>query len=530
VAGSFPRPIGKPGLDWPSMEATAPNRRLAGRYHLEELIDTGGMASVWRARDEVLARIVAAKILREDLALDPEFAKRFQREAVAAARLTHPNIVSVYDTGVDQDLSYIIMEHSEGRNLREVLDQRGSMEPEEAAALVAPVLSALAYAHANDVVHRDVKPANILVGDDGRVRVTDFGIAKAAFADSDLTTTGKALGTVRYLSPEQVQGGEVDARSDLYSVGIVLYELLTGRVPFQAESDLAVAMMRLNQDPLPPRAFRGGIPRGTEAVVLRALARDPDARFQSAESMAAELERAVGRPGFAATQPFQLRRTEPAATRSASGHPEAPPSSVFRSWMLVPLIVIVLAGAAIVAGLAIGRLELGGPLGVRAAPNSPSPEQTTALSGAAIVEARDFDPQGQDGQEHAEDVGLAIDGNGDTAWVTDHYNSAEFGNLKDGVGLWLDLGEEAEVARVTLESPIQGWTFQIKEGSSLATPSEPLAALDGSTEFTVGSNGNVVIDLRPIRASRLLIWITRLGADDGRHAASIAEVSVEVSR
>jgi hypothetical protein len=164
---------------------------------------------------------------------------------------------------------------------------------------------------------------------------------------------------------------------------------------------------------------------------------------------------------------------------------------------------------------------------VRPAPNSPPPQQPAALSEVTIAEASDFDPQGSDGQEHPDDVGLAIDGNSDTAWGTDHYNTAEFGNLKDGLGLWLDLEKESEVARVTLESPIQGWTFQINTGSSAAAPSEPLPALDGSTEFTMGRGGEAVIDLKPVRASRLLIWITRLGTDDDGYAASIANVTIE---
>jgi eukaryotic-like serine/threonine-protein kinase len=511
------------------MEATAPNRRLAGRYVLEQLIDTGGMAAVWRARDEVLARVVAVKILREDLAGDPEFAKRFRREAVAAARLTHPNIVSVYDTGVD-DVSYIVMEHSEGLNLREVMDKRGPMEADEAAALVAPVLSALEYAHAGGLVHRDVKPANILVGDDGRVQVTDFGIAKAAFTGTDLATTGKALGTVRYLSPEQVQGSEVDGRSDLYSVGLVMYELLTGRAPFHAESDMAVALMRLSQDPLPPRAFRGGIPRGVESVVLRAMARRPEARFQSAESMRAALERAIGGTDLFGTQPFSASsasRTHSMASPARHEGAEHPVPSVFRSWMLVPLIVIVLAAAAIAGGIAVGRLEIGGPLGVRPATKAPETAPTAALSTIRIAADRDFDPQGTDHREHPEDAGLAIDQSVDTAWGTDHYNSAEFGNLKEGVGLWLDLGETSRVARITVASAIEGWTFQVKAGSTTGTLSDPLPASDGSTSFTMGPSGNVVVDLEPVRTSGLIIWITRLGPDRGRYAASIAEVTVE---
>ncbi len=512
------------------MEAPAQKRRLADRYILDELIDTGGMAAVWRARDEVLARTVAVKILREDLAGDPGFARRFQHEAVAAARLTHPNIVSVYDTGVDDDTSFIVMEHSEGSNLREVMAERGPFEPEEAAALAAPILEALAYAHANGVVHRDVKPANILVADDGRVQVTDFGIAKAAFTGTDLTTTGKALGTVRYLSPEQVQGSEVNARSDLYSLGIILYELLTGRVPFQAESDMAVALMRLNKDPIPPRAFRGGIPREVEALVLRALARRPEDRFPSAESMRSALERAVGGSDLSATQPFSAPRSRSLVQQEGMPHAAAPASSVFRSWMLIPLIVIILAAAAIAGGVALGRLQLGGPLGVRPAPKSPGAGQRTGFANVEVVGARDFDPQGSDQAEHPEDTGLAIDGDPSTGWGTDHYNSAEFGGLKDGVGLWLDLGKKTSVARIKVASSIEGWTFQVKAGSVPEDTAESLSATDGATEFTMGSMGTVTVELKPVRTSGLLIWITRLASDDGRFAASIAQVTVEGPR
>jgi tRNA A-37 threonylcarbamoyl transferase component Bud32 len=509
------------------MEAPAPKHRLAGRYVLEELIDTGGMAAIWRARDQVLARMVAVKLLRQDLAGDPEFAKRFQREAVAAARLTHTNIVSVYDTGVDDDISFIVMEYSDGRNLSQVMSERGPLEPEEAAGLICPVLSALAYAHANEVIHRDIKPANILVGNDGRVQVTDFGIAKAAFAGTDLQTTGKALGTVRYLSPEQVQGSEVDARSDLYSTGLVLYELLTGRVPFQAESDMAVALMRLSQAPIPPRAFRGGIPRDVEGVVLRALAQRPEERFQSADSMLAALERAAGSADLSATQKFAVHRPGPAAEPAPPRHLGVSTSSVFRSWMLVPLILILLAGAAIAGGLALGRLKLGGPLGVRAAPKgSVEAPPATGLTTLDILGARDFDPEG-DGQEHPEEAPLAVDGQQGTSWSTDHYNSAEFGNLKSGVGLWLDFGNERTIQGVKVSSSIPGWQFQIKTGSPAQSSAEAASATDGSTTFTVGSSGTVVVDLKPVRTSALLIWITRLGQDGGRYGASISEVQVQ---
>src|SRR5438093_3284620 len=284
------------------MEAVAPDRRLAGRYGLEQLIATGGMAEVWRARDEVLARMVAVKILRPELADDPSLAERFQREAVAAARLGHPCIIGVFDTGHDDGTRYIVMEHFAGRSLRDILEERRQLAPDEAVAITLPVLEALGHAHGQGLIHRDVKPGNILVGEDGRVKVTDFGIAKVAYAHGDLTTTGAMLGTVRYVSPEQVEGGEVDGRSDLYSAGVVLYEMLTGRPPFAAQTDVATAMMRLTSDPLPPRAIRPGVPRRLEAVVTKAMARRPEDRFLSAAAMRAALERHAASGDPSATQ------------------------------------------------------------------------------------------------------------------------------------------------------------------------------------------------------------------------------------
>jgi len=237
------------------------------------------------------------------------FAERFQAEAVAAARLTHQNIISTFDAGQDDGVRYIVMEYFEGRTLRDVLDARGPLEPDDAIRLILPVLSALGFAHQNGFVHRDVKPANILVSADGRVKVADFGIAKAAFATHDLTLSGAVLGTVRYVSPEQVQSSEVDRRSDLYSTGVVLYELLTGRPPFVAETDIATAMMRLTTDPLPPRAIRPSIPRAMESTVLKAMARKPDDRFVSAESMGAALQRCLsfGPPTPATRHPPRSR-------------------------------------------------------------------------------------------------------------------------------------------------------------------------------------------------------------------------------
>jgi hypothetical protein len=195
--------------------------------------------------------------------------------------------------------------------------------------------------------------------------------------------------------------------------------------------------------------------------------------------------------------------------------------------MLVPLILIILAGAAIAGGLALGRLEIGGPLGVRAAPNSPGGTNPGGLMELQIEAAKDFDPQGSDGSEHPEDTGAAIDGDRATAWATDHYKSAQFGGLKDGLGLWLDLGRRVRIEQINVVSPLTGWTFEVKAGSSPAATAAALPATDGSTSFTIGPKGTTVVDLKAVRTSGLLIWITELASDSGRYAASIAEVTVE---
>src|SRR6266567_6229021 len=499
------------------MDAVGPGTRLAGRYVLHDHIASGGMASVWRAQDEVLARAVAVKILRADLAANPEFLERFRREAVAAARLNHPSIINVFDTGADQDVVFIVMEFFSGRTLAALLAARGPLDPRQAVGIMQPVLEALAYAHGNGVIHRDVKPGNILVSVD-RVKVADFGIAKAAETGADLTTTGKVLGTVHYLAPEQVQGSPLDARSDVYSAGAVLYEMVTGRPPFEAETAVATALLRLTTTPRAPRDIRPGIPRELEATVMRALARDPEERFPSAQAMAAALEqRAASGASRTATRPMRVvRRSEP------------PRTSVFRSWMLVPLIVILVAGALVAAGLALRVLQLGGPLGIQGAPKGGHESGTSSGATIRIVGAKDYDPLG-DNAENSSEGGLAIDGQRGTAWTTSHYNSAAFGGLKAGLGLWLDFGSPVDLGQVTVESPIPGWKFELLPGGEPDQNASPLASKDGSTTFVVGSNGRALVDLQPSRVRGVMIWIVQLAPDGGRFAAAVAEVTAQTA-
>jgi eukaryotic-like serine/threonine-protein kinase len=482
-------------------------RRLQDRYVLEEPLDSGGMAEVWRARDEVLGgRPVAVKILHDNLARDPGFLERFRMEAVAAARLSHPAVVRVFDTGVDGEVCFIVMELFEGQNLAEILEDRGHLDPPEAASIAQSILDALHHAHAQGVVHRDVKPANVLIGPGGAVKVTDFGIAKAAFA-GDITTTGKLLGTALYLAPEQVADKPADHRTDLYAAGVVLYEMLTGRPPFKAETDLATATMRLTQDPRPPGALRAGIPRAMEQVVMRALAREPEERFQSAEEMRMALDRMAGdrsvSPPMTAA-PGPVDRAE-----------DVPAPSFFRSWLLVPVIILAIAAVVVVAALLLGGLEIGGPLGIRPAPGG---------NGAPvkISSAVDHDPDG-DGRENPELAALAIDGSAETAWETERYNSPQLGGLKPGVGLVLDLGRVREIGGVRIMTTLSDWRFEIRasdDGSSFS----PVKDADGETSFVAEGDGTV--ELEPVALRYVLIWITDLAPADGGYRADIAKVQI----
>ena len=265
---------------------------FAGRYRLERKLGSGGMADVWLAEDQELGRNVAIKMLHERYAGDTQFVERFRREATHAAGLSHPNVVSIFDRGMAEGSYYIVMEYVEGRTLKELIVTRGPCPVPVAISYVRQVLAALRYAHRNGIVHRDIKPHNVLVDHEGRVKVADFGIARAG--SSQMTEAGSIIGTAQYLSPEQARGAPVDESSDLYSTGILLYELLTGELPFTGETPVEIAMKHLSQVPPAPSTIRSEVPRDLDLVVLRALAKEPADRYRSAKEMDRDLE-LVGR-------------------------------------------------------------------------------------------------------------------------------------------------------------------------------------------------------------------------------------------
>ena len=303
-------------------------RRLGGRYELGQVLGRGGMAEVYLAHDTRLGRTVAVKTLRADLARDPSFQARFRREAQSAASLNHPAIVAVYDTGEDYidnvSIPYIVMEYVDGSTLRELLHSGRKLLPERSMEMTIGILQALEYSHRAGIVHRDIKPANVMLTRNGQVKVMDFGIARA-MGDSGMTMTqtSAVIGTAQYLSPEQAKGEQVDARSDLYSTGCLLYELLTVRPPFVGDSPVAVAYQHVREEPQPPSVFDPEITPEMDAIVLKALVKDPDYRYQSADEMRADIEACLDGQPVAATAAM--------GAAGYGGYPDDQPTTALRT-------------------------------------------------------------------------------------------------------------------------------------------------------------------------------------------------------
>jgi beta-lactam-binding protein with PASTA domain/predicted Ser/Thr protein kinase len=382
-----------------------PGARLLGRrYELGGLLGHGGMAEVYQAGDTRLGRDVAIKVLRSDLARDPSFLSRFRREAQSAASLNHPMIVAVYDTGQDNavtpPLPYIVMEYIRGRTLREVLQSEGRITPQRATEIVADVCSALEYSHNAGIIHRDIKPGNVMLTPDGAVKVMDFGIARAiAATTSTVTATAAVMGTAQYLSPEQARGENVDARSDIYSTGVLFYELLTGRPPFTGDSPVALAYQHVREDPAPPSTLEPDLPPDLDAVVLKALAKNPDNRYQSAREMREDLERALSGARVLATPVMRQPTTDPSAQAVLSRR-----ITRRRLWyvLLGLLVIAALVGAALLA-----RGLLSGPRTVTV-PNVANDNRDAAI---AQLEQRGLRPGAITDRESSVQPGLVIEQN-----------------------------------------------------------------------------------------------------------------------
>jgi len=511
--GAEPEPAPPPSRPHRAGTALERGTTIADRYRLEAPIASGGMATVWRATDTVLTRPVAVKVLHAHLAADPEFVARFRREAVAAARLAHPAIVAIYDTSDDPES--IIMELVDGHTLRDELDKRTFLPPGEAVAIASSICQALEVAHKSGIVHRDVKPANVLLSSGGQLKVADFGIAKAARSTQDdddhlpdLTAIGRMVGTAKYLAPEQVSGGEIDARTDVYAVGALLYEMVCGRPPFTGDNDLAVATARLHGPPDRPRTVLRTVPPRLDEIIMKALSLDPDRRHPSASALWADLQSCpVDDDAVVMAPPPPPDATvvgeQPSFARSE------------RSWLVPALLVSLVAVALGLAWVLIGGTEARRDLFDlvdRVRPGGGETEDAGGEDAAplAFTAATSFDPDG-DGSEHEDEAALAFDGDTATAWTTETYNSREdFRALKDGVGLVLDLGDAASLDELALTTPNADWSATVHvadaSGGALSEWGPPVG------EVTAGASGETTVALDEAEGRYVLVWLTDLGS------------------
>jgi eukaryotic-like serine/threonine-protein kinase len=466
---------------------------LAERYELEELVGTGGMSTVYRAHDRLLDRKVALKILHEHYGTDDTYVARFRHEARAVAALSHPNIVTVIDRGDQDGRQFIVFEYVEGENLKRVVE-RGPVPVATALEVALQVARGLAFAHEHGLVHRDVKPQNVLLNGSGEAKVTDFGIARSLTVQQGMTQTGTVLGTSDYIAPEQAQGRHVDEQSDVYSLGVVVFELLTGRVPFPGENFVAVAMRHINEPPPSVRELRPDVSPRLDAAVQRAMAKEAGDRFPSMRAFCEELDACLaevrgGTEGTYVLQPqTQVRRHR----RRASPWP-----------------VLVLLGGLLAIGAVVAFLLIHGSGTSGGGTPPPAGGGAIVLSGIGA-----YDPPPGDGREHDDLVQKATDHDGSTYWKTETYHDAP--NLdKPGVGLVLDAGKGVAVHRLRIATSTPGFTAVIKGGDSptgFTAALSPSQTVQDGTEFRL-SGGTY---------RYYLIWITRLG--QGYHDARINEV------
>jgi serine/threonine-protein kinase len=563
-------------LDDTSSPATSPtggtavdHQILAGRYRLERRIGQGGMAEVWVATDLQLDRKVALKWLRPSLATDSVVAERFRREAIAVARLNHPNIVAVHDVFVHDGRQAVVMQLVDGKSLRQLLDSQKRLGPELTIHIGACVAAALDEAHRAGFVHRDVKPGNILVTSDGRVLLTDFGIAKGLDAiDDDLTSDNVMMGTAKYLSPEQVRGKKLDGRADIYGLGLVLYECLAGRVPFLGETDADTALARLQRDPTDLGRLRPTLPPGLIDLVHRMLARNPAHRPANGAELRRELlavdtappridgtpaepprrvPRVIGTPTGAErpsipgeptsitgshvtpvsassvttgllrvnAPPPPRREATPTAGAARRGKPAKGMQSR-RGPALVAIGVLTLLAAAVVGLILLSFLGDGEQSDVEVAPVASAPPTSAgsvAVAPVEIVGVTAWDPDGDNGGENdGQATAVLADDDQTTAWATECYASQYLGG-KRGVGLRVELSA-ASAGTLSVESLNAPYQLEIFASSAETAPADPdgwgapLAPKAYSTE------PGTVAAVAPDGTRHLLVWLRELGPDD----------------
>jgi serine/threonine-protein kinase len=461
---------------------------LNDRYEMETPLGKGGMAHVYRGTDRVLDRTVAIKVLAGKYAEDDRFVARFRREAQAAAGLSHPNIVSVYDTGGEDGKHYIVMEYVEGETLADMLRREGRLDPDRAATIAAEVATALQAAHERGLVHRDVKPGNVMLDRDGRVKVVDFGIARAA-ADDTLTQTGLVLGTASYLSPEQAQGLTVDARSDVYSLGCVLFEMLTGRPPFEGDTPVSIAYRHVNEPPPRPRELDPSVPPHLDEAVLHALEKDPDSRFATAEAFRQAI---TGEREGAATVPIAAHGGDTDVLPPTGDTATQPAAPARRDLRWLPVALVAAAVLAIIGVIAAasrepdvsGRGE--GRQDGQEEPPAEEPTEAAVLSvGEALGQLEDVVTETVEAGELSQETGQKVLEEAGKAF--DEYSGGELEKALETLG---KAHEEVDNAAAGDEGPFASPTAATALHAAIDAVAEAMAAFPPSIEGEGEGNGN----------------------------------------
>ena len=478
---------------------------LNARFRLEEQIGSGGMSTVYLAFDETLERWVAIKILHREISSDADQLERFRREARAVARLSHQHVVTVIDAGEDEGHPYIVFEYVEGETLKDRIRRLGRLPVDQAVAYAIEIGRALMAAHDERLVHRDVKPQNVLIDAEGRAKVTDFGIARSLEAEG-LTVTGRVLGTTDYVSPEQALGEGVSEQSDLYSLGICLYEMLIGEVPFRADTQVGVAMKHV-RDPLPDvRRRRPEVSAALAAVIERATAKETKNRYSSAEEMVADLEEALAieaaRTGQTTGEATTVLRALPKKRlRLVPRRLRNPRGALITTLLLA-------AVAAVVAIVLVTRTEQGTTGG--AARGGVGALRDVALSTGGI---HDFDPPPGDGHESSGSVRNAIDGNPSTLWSTEHYRDGFQGVNTAGVGIYVEARSPVAARALKVISPTPGWDAEV-----YASNETPAALSDWGPKLgqvsDAGETAQIQLDPAGNKFKRYLLWFVTLPEDE----------------
>ena len=498
--------------------STLVGMELSGRYRLDAQVGAGGMSTVYLAFDQTLERRVAIKLMHREIASDSDQLERFRREARAVAQLSHPHIVGVIDAGEDEGRPYIVFEYVEGETLKERIRRMGRLPVDEAIAYAIEISRALGSAHSHHIVHRDVKPQNVLIDAEGSAKVTDFGIARTLDQDG-LTADGRVLGTTDYVSPEQALGHDVNGQSDIYSLGIVLFEMLTGDVPFHGENQVSVAMKHVRED-VPDLQTRRPEASATVASVLdRMTDKDLRRRYEDVPAVVADLEEALAieaaRSGHSTGEATAVLRTLPESKRRRL------PFRMRHSLPVLAIVVLLAVAATALVLLAkegVDRTQRGTGAGDIEAPAG---EEIVSV---ASTSASDYDPAGDD-EEHPERASLVVDRDPDTTWVTESYDSDIQAAGKAGVGIYVDAKPGVEAVRMEIQTPQPGWQADIFGASGSRVPE---SIDDGWTRLGGGTVRNEQQRFRLAAAGEryryYLVWITALPEDEQR--VEISEIAL----